>query len=175
MRCHHGRAGFSLWREGRPARTRPGEQGGIILEAALVIPILFMIFLVLVDIFFLANAFMGINQMVREGILTASNLTEIEPPDTPVSNIDLSGGEPVNHCQPSAGTDNCGHYRVQWRMEDLRNVLKLKRITIDTVETEYAPSTKIFRLMIRSTFQGISPFFRNYVFTVQARGVSRVE
>lgn len=165
-RCAH--------RSEKQAKTacRRGQHGAILMEGAIVFPLLAMIFLTLADVFFYTNAYMATNQMVREGIMTGAALSTISPDNGSTVVITLLSGAPVNDCAPD-GTSNCGHYRVQWRMQQLRDALPLNFTTFETVETAYSDATLIFRVKIAGTYHGTSPFFYNRTFFVEARGVSK--
>lgn len=165
-------------RVSRAMRSR--QCGAVLAEAAIILPFLAMLFLTLSDLIFVSNAYTALNQMVREGVMTGSQLSEFSTGMRSNLSTSASGGSrncpnPLSYVC-TLGSDNCGHDAVQCRLQQLRESHRLMFIDVQNsdIQTTYEEASKMLTVVMVARFNGVSPFFRNYRMRLVASGRSRV-
>ena len=128
------------------------ERGTSILEFAIVVPFLVFITLALIDFGRLIIDYLIISQIVREGVRTMSaypelnNIQEIKTKtdwDNELGNGTSSGRLFECRKTPPPGAFNCGHFRAQFRMNELLQLYPNANLVLKQFETEYQNSAGV--------------------------------
>ena len=164
-----------------PRNRNDGERGVALLELAISLPVLVLLFLGLVDVSNMLINYMSMSQIADEAVRTLSAVPSLKAATGSTDVVTDADAEAVaTKCDTNSSSDTlCGHLLAHRRARYLAQLLKLQNVNGDVeVKTRFqngvasatATENDTVRVEITAKFNGIFFFLNNFRITVKAQG-----
>lgn len=159
-------------------QAKDGERGVALLELAISLPVLVLLFLGLVDVSNMLINYMSMSQVADEAVRTLSAVPSLKATASDVTSFDTAT---IAACTTNPASNNlCGHLLAHRRVQYLAELLRLQNVDSAAlqIKTRYqggiasaaATENDTVRVEITATFNGIFFFLNNFPISVRAQG-----